>query len=90
MLLTEWKMEDALAVRYEEGREEGWSEGREEGWTEGREEGRSEGREEGWSEGREERDIEIVKNALAKGLPIDIISTITGLDVENIRQLSAE
>jgi predicted transposase/invertase (TIGR01784 family) len=31
MLLTEWKMEDALAVRYEEGREEGWNEGREEG-----------------------------------------------------------
>ena len=23
MLITEWKMEDALAVRYEEGREEG-------------------------------------------------------------------
>ena len=66
MLLTEWKMEDALAVRYEEGREEGWN------------------------EGREERDIEIAKNALARGLPIDMISTITGLDIENIRQLAAE
>jgi hypothetical protein len=30
MLMTEWNMDDALAVRYEEGREEGWEEGREE------------------------------------------------------------
>jgi predicted transposase/invertase (TIGR01784 family) len=66
MLLTEWKMEDALAVRYEEG----WSEGRE--------------------EGEERKQREIAKNALANGLPIDIISTITGLDIENIRQISAE
>jgi len=30
MLTTEWKLEDALAVRYEEGREEGLEEGRDE------------------------------------------------------------
>ena len=36
MLTKEWKLEDALAVRYEEGLEEG----REEGLEEGREEGR--------------------------------------------------
>jgi hypothetical protein len=34
MLLTEWKLEDALAVRGEEEREEGRKEGREEGKTE--------------------------------------------------------
>jgi predicted transposase/invertase (TIGR01784 family) len=36
MLYTEWNMEDALAVRYEEGREEGHEEGREEGREEER------------------------------------------------------
>ena len=30
MLFTEWNWDDALAVRYEEGREEGWIGGREE------------------------------------------------------------
>jgi len=38
MLTKEWKLEDALAVRFEEGREEGWKGGREEGWKGGREE----------------------------------------------------
>jgi hypothetical protein len=31
MLFTEWNWDDALAVRFEEGREEGWEKGREEG-----------------------------------------------------------
>jgi predicted transposase YdaD len=52
MLITEWNMEDALAVRFEEGREEG----------------------------REE----IVRNALAKGVPVQLIHDITGLDMETI------
>jgi predicted transposase/invertase (TIGR01784 family) len=38
MLFTEWNWDDALAVRFEEGREEG----REEGLEKGREEGREE------------------------------------------------
>jgi predicted transposase/invertase (TIGR01784 family) len=58
MLMTEWKLEDALVVEREEGREEG----------------------------REE----IAKNALAKGLPLETISEITGLDIETIRSISAE
>ena len=36
MLLAEWNMDDALAVRYEEGREEGMEEGHKEGMEEGR------------------------------------------------------
>jgi predicted transposase/invertase (TIGR01784 family) len=63
MLYTEWNWDDALAVRYEEGREEGWEEGRE--------------------EGREE----IARNALVKGIPIDIVSEITGLDIETISRI---
>ena len=39
MLMTEWNWDDALAVRFEEGREEGMEKGREEGMEKGREEG---------------------------------------------------
>jgi hypothetical protein len=36
MLMTEWKLEDALVVEREEGREEGWAEGLTEGLEKGR------------------------------------------------------
>jgi hypothetical protein len=39
-------------------------------------------REEGRMEGREERGFEVAKNALAKGLSLDIISKITGLNID--------
>jgi hypothetical protein len=55
MLMSEWKLEDALVVEREEGREEG----------------------------REET----AKNALAEGLPVEIIHKITGLDFETIKSL---
>jgi predicted transposase/invertase (TIGR01784 family) len=69
MLFTEWNWDDALAVRFEEGREEGWEKGREEGLERGRE--------------------EIARHALAKGLPLDIIREITGLDSETIRNIGS-
>ena len=56
MLITEWKMEDALAVRFEEGREDGLE--------------------------------EVARNALANGLSLEIIHTITGLDMDTIKSLS--
>jgi predicted transposase/invertase (TIGR01784 family) len=71
MLFTEWNWDDALAVRFEEGREEG------------REEGMEKGREEGIEEGREE----IARNALMEGLPAETIQKITGLDIETIRHI---
>ena len=43
-----------------------------------------------YEEGREERDEEIVKNALAKGYPLDTIHDITGLDMETIRNIQAK
>ena len=52
----------------------------EEGLEEGFEKGREEGREEG---------MEIAaKNALVKGLPIEVIHDITGLDIEAIKRLA--
>ena len=57
--ILDWNMEDALAVRYEEGREEGREDGLE----------------------------ATARKALAKGIPTDVISEITGLDVETIKGL---
>jgi hypothetical protein len=62
MLFDEWKLEDALVVEREEGREEG----------------------------EERKQTEIAQNALAEGLPVEIIQKITGLDSETIKQLSLQ
>jgi hypothetical protein len=62
MLFDEWKLEDALVVEREEGREKG----------------------------EEKKQREIARNALAEGLPVEIIQKITGLDSEAIRQLSLQ
>jgi predicted transposase YdaD len=51
MLMTEWNLDDALAVRFEEGKEE------------------------------------VAMKALAKGLSIEVIHDITGLDMETIRSI---
>jgi predicted transposase YdaD len=58
MLITEWKWEDALEVRFTEGREEGQE--------------------------------EIAKNALAMGMTADVVSGITGLDIEAIKKLAGQ
>jgi len=52
-----------------------------------------EGLEEGLAKGREEgiakEKIEVAKNALAKGLSVEMIHEITGLDIETIRRLNS-
>ena len=55
MLMTEWNWDDALAVRYEEGMEEGVE--------------------------------KVARNALAEGIPFELINKITGLDLDDIRKL---
>jgi len=47
-----------------------------------------EGRERGREEGKGEKGREIARNALAKGLPFELIRDITGLDAETITGLS--
>jgi predicted transposase YdaD len=41
-------------------------------------------------EGREEGREEVAKNALAKGLPLDVIEEITGFDTETIRNFAGK
>ena len=78
MLMMEWNMDDALAVRYEEGFEDGLEKGRGEG--------REEGREEGMEKGKEITAL----NALAKGVPLELIHDITGLDIDILKSLQAK
>ena len=49
---------------------------------------REEEREEALQEGQEAATLEIARNALAEGLPIEVIQKITGLDLEAIKQLA--
>ena len=70
MLLTEWNWDEALATRFQEGREEGIEAGVEKGREEGRE--------------------ETARNALAQGFSVEVIQSITGLSLENIKSLQAE
>lgn len=82
MLLTEWNQDEALEVAREEAREEG----HEEGLQEGRREGLEEGREEGWKES-----IEFTaRNALIKGIPVQTVQEITGLDMNAIEAIRAK
>ena len=50
----------------------------EEAWEEGHEEGREEGR------------MEIIRNILAEGFPIETVQKITGLDIKSIQNIQAE
>ena len=60
-----------------------YQKGKEEGRAEGKEEGRAEGRAEGMSQ----RSLEIARNLLSLGLPINQITQATGLTEEEIELL---
>jgi predicted transposase YdaD len=78
MLLTEWNTEEAKIVWREEGREDGL------------EEGLAKGREEGIEEGLARGRMEIVRNAMTKGIPLDLIYEVTGIDIKSIQNIQAE
>ena len=69
------------------GIEKGRAEGREQGRAEGREQGRAEGRAEGREQGRAEGKLEIAKNLLAMGIPMDKVVQASGLTEEQISAL---
>ena len=52
------------------------------------ERGRVQGRVQGLEQGRTEGLEAAARNAMAKGLPIDVIRDITGLDIETIKQIA--
>ena len=91
MDITKWDLNEAKIAWYMEGFEIGLEEGREKA--------RKKAREEGWEEVFEEnlkkaraRDSELIniasaRKALSKGLPIEAIQNITGLDLETLKKL---
>ncbi|MDN5247767.1 MAG: Rpn family recombination-promoting nuclease/putative transposase [Wolbachia endosymbiont of Tyrophagus putrescentiae] len=63
---------------------------RDDGIKIGKEKGREEGIQIGEERGRKEREVEVVKNLLKVGVPINIISQSTGLPSEEIEKLQEE
>ena len=73
---------------------EGWNQGKADGLKEGKKEGLKEGREEGFKEGIEKgalnKQKEIAKNLLKEGVDKKIISSSTGLSIDEIEKLKSE
>jgi len=76
MLFEDISIEEIAAIRYNEGREDGFEKGREDG------------REEGIEKGREDEKIIIARNLLSEGSSPEFIQKITGLDMKTIQELS--
>jgi predicted transposase/invertase (TIGR01784 family) len=79
-------MEKGVEKGREEGMEVGMEKGREEGKAEGREEGKAEGREEGKAEGIFKGKLETARAMHAKGMTLELISDVTGLSVEKLKE----
>ena len=67
--------------------DDSYQKGKEEGMEKGRAEGKEEGRAEGRAEGMSQRSLEIARNLLSLGLPVDQITQATGLTKEEIELL---
>jgi flagellar biosynthesis/type III secretory pathway protein FliH len=76
-----WKVDERMLM--EQARLDGHAEGKAKGKAEGLAEGKAEGLAAGEAKSREE----IARNALAKGLPVEMIHDITGLLPEAIQNL---
>lgn len=78
---------DVLDTARDEGRAEGLEEGRAQGLAEGRAEGRAQGRAEGRAEGRAQGVADVAKKMLAAGMDVQMISSVTGLSVQEIEAI---
>ena len=68
-------------------RDQGYRDGLSQGKAEGKAEGISEGISQGISQGKIESKKEIAKNMLSKAMEVELISEITGLSIEEIKNL---
>ena len=60
---------------------------RDQGYRDGLSQGKAEGKAEGFSQGKIENKKEIAKNMLSKAMEVELISEITGLSIEEIKNL---
>ena len=54
---------------------------------EAREEGLEQGLEQGLERGRHEGQLELIRNMLSRGLPLEVVSDATGLSLEELEAL---
>jgi len=78
----EWALTDL-------GKHEGFKAGYAEGMLEGKQEGIEQGIKEGVQQGIQQKETEIILNMLNKGMDINLISEITGLSIEKIKQINS-
>jgi len=69
-------------------KEEALKEGHQEGFKIGRKEGLEQGLEQGFEQGIEQKQNEIAKNMLKENIDIKFISKVTGLSIEQIKNLN--
>ena len=81
-------IKNSLDTAKAEGLAEEFGKGRVEGHAEGLVEGRAEGLVEGRAEGRSETLVEVAKNLLSIGTPIESIMKATGLSEEEIKSMT--
>ncbi|MCL2834732.1 MAG: hypothetical protein FWD78_16295 [Treponema sp.] len=55
-----------------------------------REEGREEGMEKGMEKGIEQGREVVARNAIAKGVPLKLISDITGIDINTLQNIQTQ
>lgn len=75
----------------QQGMEQGMQQGMEQGIQQGMEQGMQQGMEQGVKQGevigKKEQAIQIARNALANGLSVELVATLTGLSEDEIRTL---
>ena len=81
-------IKNSLDTAKAEGLAEGFGKGRVEGHAEGLVEGRAEGLAKGRAEGRSETLVEVAKNLLSIGTPIESIMKATGMTEDEIKDLA--
>ena len=81
----------AMAYAKEHGYNDGYEEGNKKGLEEGREEGKKEGIKEGikrgLEQGKKQNQLEIAKKLLQENMKLEKIEEITGLSIEEIKQI---
>jgi len=81
-----WEIDQSAMRKY--ALKKGLSEGLAKGFAKGEAKGLKKGRAEGCAEGRSEAAAEIARNMLANGFTPEQISTVTGLSLDQIKDLS--
>ncbi|CCY37682.1 putative uncharacterized protein [Alistipes sp. CAG:831] len=80
-------MERGMKQGLEEGMKQGMEQGLEKGMKQGMEQGLEKGMKQGLEQGQQEERIRNARGMKAKGIPVEVISEITGLTAEEVGKL---